>query len=110
MIKNILITGGAGYIGSHTSEILIKNKKKVYIVDDLSTGFKKLINNKAKFYKSNILNQEYIKKIIIKNNIDPVIHLAAVLSVGESEKKPNKYERINVAGTKKLLEASRILK
>ena len=55
MVKNILITGGAGYIGSHTTEILIKNKKKVYIVDDLSTGFKRLINKKAEFLKTNIL-------------------------------------------------------
>ena len=105
MVKNILITGGAGYIGSHTTEILIKNKKKVFIIDNLSTGFKKLLNKKAKFYKADILNKKYIKKIIVKNNIDSVIHLAAVLSVGESEKKPNKYKRINVEGTKKLLEA-----
>ena len=54
MIKNVLITGGAGYIGSHIAEVLIKNKKKVYIVDDLSTGFKKLVNKKSKFYKENI--------------------------------------------------------
>ena len=47
MIKNILITGGAGYIGSHIAETLIKNKKKLYIVDNLSTGSRKLINKKA---------------------------------------------------------------
>ena len=105
MVKNILITGGAGYIGSHTAEILIKNKKKVYIIDDLSTGFKKLINKKTKFYKVNILNKNKVKKVINKNNIDSIIHLAAVLSVGESEKKPKKYNKINVGGTKKLLEA-----
>ena len=51
MIKNILITGGAGYIGSHIAETLIKNKKKIYIVDNLSTGSRKLINKKANFYK-----------------------------------------------------------
>ena len=50
MIKNILITGGAGYVGSHIAEILVKNKKKFYIVDNLSTGFKRLINKKAKFF------------------------------------------------------------
>ena len=54
MIKNILITGGAGYIGSHISEILVKNKKKIYIVDNLSTGYRSLINKKAKFFKLNI--------------------------------------------------------
>jgi len=105
MIKNILITGGAGYIGSHTAEILIKNNKNVFIVDNLSTGFKRLVNKKTKFYKSNILNDKKIKKIIIQNKIDSIIHLAAVLSVGESEKNPKKYNKINVIGTKKLLEA-----
>ena len=70
MVKNILITGGAGYIGSHTAEILTQNNKKVFIADDLSTGFKKLVNNKAKFYKVNILNDKKIRDIIIKNNID----------------------------------------
>ena len=105
MIKNILITGGAGYIGSHTTEIFIKNKKKVYIVDNLSTGYRRLINKKAIFYKSNISNKNQIKKIIVKNNIDSVIHLAAVLSVGESERKPKIYKKINVVGTKILLEA-----
>ena len=54
MIKNILITGGAGYIGTHIVEILIKNKKRVIILDNLSTGFKKLINKKAKFFKVDI--------------------------------------------------------
>ncbi len=105
MVKNILITGGAGYIGSHTAEILIKNKKKVFIVDDLSTGYKKLILKNTKFYKTSILNKKKLKNIIVKNNIDSIIHLAAVLSVGESEKKPKKYNKINVEGTKKLLES-----
>ena len=49
MVKNILITGGAGYIGSHISEILIKNKKKIFLIDNLSTGHKKLIHKKANF-------------------------------------------------------------
>ena len=105
MVKNILITGGAGYIGAHTAEILIKNNKKVFIVDDLSTGYKKLILKKTKFYKASILNKKKLKNIIVKNNIDSIIHLAAVLSVGESEKKPKKYNKINIEGTKKLLES-----
>ena len=59
MTKNILITGGAGYIGSHVSEILVKNKKKLFIVDNLSTGYRKLVNKKAKFFKVNISNKKY---------------------------------------------------
>ena len=57
-MKNILVTGGAGYIGSHIIEILVKNKYKVVIVDNLITGHKKLINRKAKFYKLNILQKK----------------------------------------------------
>ena len=105
MIKNILITGGAGYIGSHISETLIKNKKNIYIIDNLSTGFRKLINKKAKFFKVDILQKDKIKKIINKNNIDSIIHLAANLIISEGEKKPNKYYKNNVIGTKKLLSA-----
>ena len=105
-MKKILITGGAGYIGSHVAEILIKNKNKVIIVDNLSTGFKKLINKKAKFFKTDINNTKKIREIIINNKISTIIHLAAVLSVEESEKKPKKYYKINVTGTKSLLTAT----
>ena len=104
-MNNILITGGAGYIGSHVSEVLSKNKKKIFIVDNLSTGFKQLLHKKVKFYKVDILDSKKINQIITRNKIDSVIHLAAVLSVGESEKNPKKYNRINVQGTEKLLKA-----
>ena len=105
MIKNILITGGAGYIGSHISEILVKNKKKIYIVDNLSTGYHSLINKKAKFFKLNIHNNKTVKKIIKENKIDSVIHLAANLIISEGEKYPKKYYRNNVVGTQNLLKA-----
>ena len=105
MTKKILITGGAGYIGSHISEILIKEKKKIFIVDNLSTGHKKLINKKAKFFRVNINNIKKIKSIIIKNKIDSVIHLAASLIIGEGEKYPKKYFRNNVLNTKNLITA-----
>ena len=105
MIKNILITGGAGYIGSHISEILVKNKKKIYIVDNLSTGYRSLINKKAKFFKLNIHNIKNIKKIIKENKIDSIIHLAANLIISEGEKYPKKYYRNNVIGTQNLLKA-----
>ena len=105
MIKNILITGGAGYIGSHISEVLIKNKKKIFIADNLSTGHKRLINKKAKFFKVDILKNKKIRDIIVKNKIDSVIHLAANLIISEGEKYPKKYFRNNVLGTKNLLRA-----
>ena len=55
-MDNILVTGGAGYIGSHIVEQLLMLKKKVFIVDDLSTGYKKLINKKSKFFLCDIKN------------------------------------------------------
>ena len=105
MIKNILITGGAGYIGSHISEVLIKNKKKIFIIDNLSTGYRSLINKKTKFFKVDILKTKKVREIIIKNKIDSVIHLAANLIIGEGEKYPKKYFKNNVLGTKNLLKS-----
>ena len=102
-MKNILITGGAGYIGSHVTEILIKYKKNNFIVDNLSTGFKKLINKKAKFYNLNILDGKKIRKIIIKFKIDSVIHLAGSLIISSGEKNPKLYYKNNVLGTKSVL-------
>ena len=105
MIKNILITGGAGYIGSHVAEILIKKNKNVFLIDNLSTGHRKLINNKAKFFKIDIQNKKKLKKIIELHKIDSLIHLAANLIIAEGQKKPKKYYKNNVLGTKLLLEA-----
>ena len=105
MVKNILITGGAGYIGSHVAEILLKKYKKVFLLDNLSTGHRKLINKKAKFFKLDIHRKDKVKKIIKKNNIDSIIHLAANLIIGEGQRKPKKYYKNNVLGTKNLLEA-----
>ena len=98
-----IITGGAGFIGSHLAERLIGKKSKVIILDNLSTGHRKLVNKKAKFIFADIKNENLIKKILKNYNIDSVIHLAAVLSVGESEKNPLKYKKIKVDGTKKFL-------
>ena len=105
MTKNILISGGAGYIGSHVAEILVKNKKNIFIIDNLSTGYKKLINKRAKFFKVNINNKKKIKSIIVNNKIDTVIHLAASLIIGEGEKYPKFYYKNNVLGTQNLMSA-----
>ena len=68
-MKAILVTGGAGYIWSHIIELLIKKNFKVFIIDNLSTGYKKLINKKAIFYKASI-HQDKLIRIIILPSID----------------------------------------
>tara|TARA_Y100000389_G_scaffold195720_1_gene227556 strand:+ start:797 stop:1789 length:993 start_codon:yes stop_codon:yes gene_type:complete len=103
--ESILVTGGAGYIGSHIVEQLIKINKTVIILDNLDTGHKKLINKKAIFIKADIKNKFKIKKIIKDRNITSIIHLAAHLNVSEAERNKRKYFCNNIIGTKNLLEA-----
>lgn len=105
-MSNILVTGGAGYIGSHVVEQLIDSKKKVFIIDNLSTGHRKLINKKAKFFFGDITKYKDVDFLISKNKISSIIHLAASLSVNESERKPKKYQINNVEGTKNLVKAA----
>ena len=104
-VNNILVTGGAGYIGSHIVELLIKEKYKVIIYDNLTTGYKKLINKKAKFIKGDIKNLNKLIKIIKDYKIKSVIHLAAYLNISESEKYKKKYYKNNVGGTLNLVRA-----
>jgi len=101
---NILVTGGAGYIGSHIIELLVKKKtNKVIVLDNLSTGYKILINKKSKFFKGDINNKKLINKLINKFNIDTIIHLAASLNVSEAQTNKKKYYKNNITGTKNLL-------
>ena len=103
--KKILITGGAGYIGSHVTEKLVKTRSKIVILDNLIRGNKKLINKKTKFVKANINNTNLLKKIIFKNKIDTVIHLASLASVAESQKFKKRYFLNNIKGTLSILKA-----
>ena len=103
--SNILITGGAGYIGSHIVEKLVKKNRNIFILDNMVTGFKKLINKKAFFIKGDINNIIKVKEIIIKNKIDSIIHLAAYLDVSEAENNKTIYNKNNIKGTLKLIEA-----
>ena len=103
--NNILVTGGAGYIGSHIIELLIKKKIKVFIYDNLVTGYKKLINKKAIFIKGDIKNSKLLTKTINENNINSIIHLAGYLNISEGQKNKKKYYKNNVIGTLNLVKA-----
>jgi UDP-glucose 4-epimerase len=102
---NILITGGAGYIGSHATRILLDQGHKVVVVDNLSTGYVDAVDERASFYQEDIHNTEKLIDILMNNKIEGVIHFAAFSLVGESMEKPLKYYQNNVSGTKGLLDA-----
>lgn len=102
---SILVCGGAGYIGSHTVHELIKQNKDVIIVDNLQSGHIKAVNPKAKFYKGDIRDSEFLDKVFSENKIDAIIHFAANSLVGESMVKPLLYFNNNVYGMQILLES-----
>ncbi len=102
-MNNILVTGGAGYIGSHVVEQLVKTKARIVIIDNLTTGYKKLINKNAIFIKCDIKNLKQLKNIVYKYKINSVIHMAAYLNISESEKNKKKYYKNNVLGTLNLI-------
>jgi UDP-glucose 4-epimerase len=107
-MKNILITGGAGYIGTVLSNALFKKNLNIIIVDNLSAGIKKYLNKKINLYRINLSQTKKIKKLIMNNSIDTIIHLASKKSITESEKKPKFYEREIFENTKKLYNISKI--
>ncbi len=104
--KNILVTGGAGYIGSHMVLNLRDAGINPVIVDNLCTGFEALLANDAIFYQENIGNQDALEKIIAKHKITSIIHFAASVVVPESVENPLKYYLNNTAQTSKLIQAA----
>ena len=108
---NILVTGGAGYIGSHTTIELLNKNHNITVVDNLSNScqesLRRVENITGKtiaFYKINLQEKELLKKIFKDNHIDSVIHFAGLKAVGESVKKPLLYYKNNINSTLSLLE------
>ena len=100
----VLITGGAGYIGSHVAHRLLDLNHKVFIIDDLSTGYELLIPKNAEFEKCNINNKEKVESIIKKNNFDAIMHFAGFIKVEESVRFPEKYFENNTENSKKIFD------
>lgn len=106
----ILVTGGAGYIGSHCTKALLNNGFSVVVFDNLSTGHEETIKTlkqlgNLNFVKGDLQNKSDLKKVFEEFKIDSVIHFAACSQVGESVSNPQKYYFNNVYGTLNLLEA-----
>ncbi|MGH1288271.1 UDP-glucose 4-epimerase GalE [Bacillus toyonensis] len=102
----ILITGGAGYIGSHTCIELLNNNYKIIVVDNLSNSsieslnrIKEITGKQFEFYNENVLNREKMNEIFLENNIEAVIHFAGFKAVGESTTIPLTYYYNNIIST-----------
>lgn len=102
---NILVTGGAGYIGSHTVLQLIEAGHDVYVLDNLYSGHKWAVHEAAKFFHGDISNTLLVESILRKHQIDSVVHFAGHIVVPESVVNPAKYYENNVVGSLKLIEA-----
>ena len=111
MSKQILVTGGCGYIGSHTLISLVKAGFTPVVLDNLSNSspealkqVEKILEKEISFYEGNILDKNFLKKIFYENNFEAVIHFAGLKSVSESCSNPLSYYKNNVYGAIVLLE------
>lgn len=102
---NVLVTGGAGYIGSHVVRMLLKQGHSVVIIDNLSRGHIEAVAEGVKFEKADLLDFEGLKAAIARHKIDAVIHFAAFAYVGESVENPGLYYVNNVTGSINLIRA-----
>lgn len=101
----VLVTGGAGYIGSHVTKHLLDQGHFVVAYDNLSYGHIEALDSRAIFVGGNTCNQKHLIEVLKKYSIEAVVHLAAFIDVSESVREPEKYQENNVAGTSNVLNA-----
>src|SRR3982751_6934987 len=101
----VLVTGGAGYIGSVVTDRLIDAGHAVTVYDDLSTGFRDAVNPRATFVYGDVLDIATLAAALRADRITAVVHMAGRISVGESMLQPELYFRTNLAGGLALLDA-----
>ena len=102
-MSEVLVTGGAGYIGSHAVKVLLDKGYEVVVIDNLETGHIEAVDKRAKLYVGDIADELLMTKIFKENKIVGVIHFAAFSLVGESMSNPFKYYENNVGKTNRLL-------
>ena len=105
-MKEILVTGGCGYIGSNVVLSLLEAGHRVVVIDDLSTGFKSNLQQEVAFFEGDFADVQLLQEVFKKHQIDSIIHMAAKTSVHESVSKPFYYYEENTYKTAKLLEIS----
>ncbi len=103
-MKNILVTGGAGYIGSHAVVELLDSGYNVIVLDNLENGYIELVDRRAKFYRGDIRDISSFENIFKENKIDAVMNFAGYIKVGESVLNPNKYYLNNTYGVMNIVE------
>lgn len=101
----ILVTGGAGYIGSHMVKALLDKRASVVVIDSLENGFRDAVDKRAQFFQGNLLDKQFVNDVFTRFQFDGVIHFAAYISVGESMQNPGKYFENNITAGIHLLEA-----
>ena len=106
-MDHILVTGGAGYIGSFMVQKLLDLGYTVSVIDNLSRGYKDVVDKRAHFYHGDLLNNHFLNDVFSKNSFSAVIHFAGFISVGESVKYPDKYFKNNTMATFYLIEKMR---
>lgn len=103
-MPKVLVTGGAGYVGSHTAHVLLRKGTEVVVVDDLSRGYRHNVDA-ARLHVRPLADTDFLVSLMQREQFDAVLHFAAYALVGESTEKPELYFRNNVAGTVSLLDA-----
>ena len=97
MLKNVLVAGGAGYIGSHTVKVMLDKGFNIVVLDNLSTGNLQSIDPEIKFYQGDIADRGLVTSILQREHIEAVVHFAACSIVSDSMKHPDRYFNENVA-------------
>src|SRR5437868_3704713 len=110
-MSSILVTGGAGYIGSHAVQRLLRDGHSVVVLDNLFRGHRRVMDllgekspGRLKFVEGDIVDRAAVRSAILDHKVDTVMHFAAIAYVGESVEQPLKYYKWNVDGLVSVLE------